>query len=258
MSQRGSRAVFLFVTVLALVAAATLWGYTVARGAWTERGGDPAERVTVTKVIDADTLIVELAGQSERVRLLGVDAPEMGWGDGPGEEFMAREATELTRRLCLGQKVTLEDDPQREDRDSYGRLLRYVQLPDDRSLNAELIRQGYGYAFTRYPFARQSKFVELEREARRRAIGLWAEGGLAELRWNLEHGRVPAKLHPMTNRSWAIEYAGQVKTRVRASGLISELNSLRQSIAEHDETELLQLLREKGYVDKRKARLPGG
>jgi endonuclease YncB( thermonuclease family) len=250
MSQResGSARTQLVFIVLVLGVVAALWAFSAPSGAWTARGSAPVERATVTKVIDADTLIVDLAGRSERVRLLGVDAPEMGWGEGRGEEFLAREASEFARRLCLGQRVSLSSDPQREDRDSYGRLLRYVQLPDDRSLNAELIRRGYGYAFTRYPFARQSKFVELESKARERAVGLWAEGGLAELLWNLEQGRPTVKLHPMTNRNWAIEIAGQVKTRVRSGRLISELHTLRRLVADHAEAELPELLRKQGYV----------
>jgi endonuclease YncB( thermonuclease family) len=64
-----------------------------------------------------------------------------------------------------------EYDWQRRDR--YGRLLAFVNLPDGTFLNAELIRQGYGHAYTKYPFKYMDEFKQLEREARESGKGLW-------------------------------------------------------------------------------------
>ena len=118
------------------------------------------------RVIDGDTL--ELAG-GERVRLIGVDTPE-SVDPRRAEEVFGREAAAFTRRQAEGQRVRLEYDE--ESRDSYGRLLAYIFLPDGTLLNAEIIRQGYGFAYTRFPYRRQAEFVALEREAREQRRGV--------------------------------------------------------------------------------------
>jgi micrococcal nuclease len=71
------------------------------------------------------------------------------------------------------EAIAIEPDPQNADRDKYNRLLRYVYLPDGRLLNAEIIAQGYGHAYTRFPFAKMEEFRALEREARKNGRGLW-------------------------------------------------------------------------------------
>lgn len=119
------------------------------------------------RVIDGDT--IELAG-GERVRLIGVDTPESVDPRRPVERF-GKEASEFTRRLAEGKSVRLEYDE--ETRDQYGRTLAYIYLPDGTLLNAEIIRQGYGYAYTRFAYRRAEEFVRLEREAREHGRGLW-------------------------------------------------------------------------------------
>ena len=123
----------------------------------------------VERVIDGDTLVLD---GGERVRLIGVDTPELHHPQKPVEYF-AREAAAFTQRMCQGKRVRLEYDQQRVDR--YRRTLAYVYLEDGSFLNAELIRQGYGFAYTRFPFAYLEEFRRLEREARAAEHGLWAE-----------------------------------------------------------------------------------
>jgi micrococcal nuclease len=120
------------------------------------------------RAVDGDTL--ELDG-GERVRLIGVNAPESVDPRRPVEYF-GKEAAAFTRRLAEGKTVRLEYGE--ETRDAYGRTLAYVYLPDGTLLNAEIIRQGYGYAYTRFPFRYQEEFRALEREARSQGRGLWA------------------------------------------------------------------------------------
>jgi micrococcal nuclease len=124
--------------------------------------------------VDGDTLVVEIAGRTERVRLIGVDTPETVHPQKPVEHF-GKEASAFTKQLAEGQRVRLEPDPQNADRDKYNRLLRYVYLPDGRLLNAEIIAQGYGHAYTRFPFAKMEEFRALEREAREAGRGLWSD-----------------------------------------------------------------------------------
>lgn len=125
------------------------------------------ERLCV-RVIDGDT--IELEG-GERVRLIGVDTPESVDPRRPVEYF-GKEAASFTRRQVQSKTVRLEFDQETVDR--YGRTLAYVYLEDGSLLNAEIIRQGYGHAYTRFPFRYQSEFLAYEREARAEGRGLWA------------------------------------------------------------------------------------
>ena len=123
--------------------------------------------VRVARVIDGDTLLLS---NGERVRLIGVDTPELHHPLKPVQYF-AREASEFTREMTEGKQVRLEYDWQNRDR--YGRLLAYVYLQDGTFLNAEIIRQGYGFAYTKYPFRYREEFRQYEREARENGRGLW-------------------------------------------------------------------------------------
>ena len=126
-----------------------------------------AKRLCV-RAVDGDTL--ELDG-GERLRLIGVDTPETVDPRRPVQYF-GEEASAFTRRMAQGKRVRLEYD--QDTRDRYGRTLAYVYLPDGTFLNAEIIRQGYGHAYTRFPFRYQEQFLALEREAREQGRGLWA------------------------------------------------------------------------------------
>ncbi len=135
------------------------------------------EAGTVLRVVDGDTLVVRIGESAEKVRLIGVDTPESVDPRRPVQYF-GREAAGFTRGLADGKRVSLRGEARTGDRDKYGRLLRYVFLPDGVLLNAEIIRQGYGHAYLRYPFARMEEFRELERQARDRGLGLWAGSAL--------------------------------------------------------------------------------
>ncbi len=122
----------------------------------------------VERVVDGDTIIVRGVG---RIRLVGVDTPETVDPRRP-VEFFGREASAFTKRMLEGQRVRLEYDWERTDR--YGRTLAYVRLLDGTLINAEIIRQGYGHAYTRFPFKYLDEFRQYEREAREAGRGLWA------------------------------------------------------------------------------------
>ena len=130
--------------------------------------GSPLIRLC-TRVVDGDTLQLE---GGERVRLIGVDTPESVAPNRP-QEFFGLEAAAFPRQLVEGKQVRLEFGDERYD--IYGRTLAYVYLLEDGTfLNSEIIRQGYGYAYTRFPFRYQDEFRRLQREARENRIGLWA------------------------------------------------------------------------------------
>ena len=121
----------------------------------------------VERVVDGDTIVVRGVG---RVRLIGVDTPETVDPRRP-VEFFGREASAFTKRLLEGQRVRLEYDRERADR--YGRTLAYVYLRDGMLANAEIIRLGYGHAYTRFPFRGATSIVSAVSSARR---GRQAEG----------------------------------------------------------------------------------
>ncbi len=123
-------------------------------------------------VIDGDAIVVDMNGKEERVRLIGVDTPETVHPQKPVERF-GKEASDFTKRMVAGKKVRLEYDWQ--TRDKYGRLLAYVYLKDGTFLNAEIVKQGYGFAYTKYPFKHMEEFRQYEREAREAQKGLWKE-----------------------------------------------------------------------------------
>ena len=123
----------------------------------------------VRRVIDGDTFQLD---NEERVRLIGVDTPETVHPRKP-VEYYGPEASAFTHRQIEKRLVLLEFD--RTFRDRYGRILAYVfRQPDEFFLNAELIKQGYGYAYTRFPFARRAEFLRYEAEAKAAQRGLWA------------------------------------------------------------------------------------
>jgi micrococcal nuclease len=129
----------------------------------------------VTRVVDGDTIIVSGVGS---VRLIGVDTPETVDPRKP-VQFFGAEASAYTRTTAQGKQVRLEYDTQRTDK--YGRTLAYVYLPDGVLLNAEIIRQGYGHAYTVFPFWYLDEFRAYEREAREAERGLWATSTAARV-----------------------------------------------------------------------------
>lgn len=125
---------------------------------------------TVVRVVDGDTIYVQLADRVEKIRYIGVNTPEIHHPI-KGEEPGGRQAADANRRIVGGQRVRLELDVRTRDR--YGRLLAYVWV-GDMMVNAELVRLGYAQVMTVPPDVRyQDLFVKLQREARDAGRGLW-------------------------------------------------------------------------------------
>jgi len=144
-------------------------------------GPEPTEgkvtEVRVTAVVDGDTLRVEdLAGRPlGRVRLLGIDAPEVAHPPAPAECY-AEEATDLLKELApVGSTVELVTDNGQPDRDRYGRLLRYVDTAGgDLDVSRELLARG---AARRYEasrdLVREESYSSAIRHAQDADSGLW-------------------------------------------------------------------------------------
>ncbi|OGN91229.1 MAG: hypothetical protein A2Z70_00020 [Chloroflexi bacterium RBG_13_48_17] len=122
---------------------------------------EPSDMATVTRVIDGDTIVIQ---GGYHVRYIGLDAPE-------SDEFYYLEAKQMNEELVAGKKVRLEKDI--SDKDSYGRLLRYVYIGDD-FVNAEIVRQGCAWAIAYPPDVKYQVYLEaMEKEARQLKRGVW-------------------------------------------------------------------------------------
>ena len=128
-------------------------------------------QATVVRVIDGDTIEVDIIGMRYKVRYIGIDTPELD-DKRPEYRALAQEATRYNRELVEGKTVRLEKDV--SGTDNFGRLLRYVYV-DDILVNAELVRQGLAWAILYPPDIKYQDYLEeLEAEARQAGKGIWA------------------------------------------------------------------------------------
>ncbi|MGZ8763684.1 MAG: thermonuclease family protein [Acidimicrobiia bacterium] len=154
-----------------VVFVATVLAGSSAAGWWighTAHGPVPA---TVVSTLDGDTIEVRFAsGDTDTIRILGVDTPETHHPTKPVECF-GPEAAAYTRRRLLGRVVQLEDDV--ETHDIYGRRLAYVIIDGER-FDDELLRLGYARLLVIPPNELHARaMLDAELEARRARRGLW-------------------------------------------------------------------------------------
>jgi micrococcal nuclease len=155
--------------LLLLAAVVLLRPWESLDGLWQDEPSASAT-VRVTRVVDGDTVEVQLDGREEDVRYIGVDTPETVKPDTPVQCF-GPQASAFNHHLVEGRRVRLVFGAER--RDVYGRLLAYVYL-DGRFVNAELIRRGLARTLTIPPndrFAAELKRLEIA--AARAGRGLW-------------------------------------------------------------------------------------
>jgi endonuclease YncB( thermonuclease family) len=130
---------------------------------------------TCIRVSDGDTIVVKVPGQAkpEKIRVLGVDCPEISHGkNDPGQEPWGTRATVFTKALVLNKEVRIETDVQ--PRDQYGRLLGYVWVGKT-MLNLELMKAGHAMLLTYAPNVKYvDQFVAAQRAARQAGLGLWS------------------------------------------------------------------------------------
>lgn len=133
-----------------------------------------AANAVVERVVDGDTIVVEIDGRRETVRLIGIDTPETVKPNAPVECF-GPEASAATGALVPpGTPVRLERDA--EARDDYDRLLAYVyRAADALFVNLELVRTGHAVLLTFPPnVAHVDEFVDASRDANTAGRGLWS------------------------------------------------------------------------------------
>lgn len=170
-----------------IIAAVSYLGFKAFSGPRLVAAGGPRpvaavnEYVYVNRAVDGDTL--KLSG-GERVRLIGIDTPELHYSaklerdarrshkDIKEIQALGAKSAAFTKALCEGKKVRLEFDV--DKRDKYGRLLAYVYLEDGTFVNAKIVEEGYAQILTIPPNVKYSGlFLKLEREARDKRKGLW-------------------------------------------------------------------------------------
>lgn len=130
---------------------------------------------TVARIIDGDTLDIDIRDaqyERTRIRLLGIDAPEMQTEQSP-PMYYAQQATDRTKEYALDQSVVVFLDAPNPTRGKYDRLLAYVQLPDGLFLNEILLEEGFAYANRRFRHSFFNKYKGLEARARSGQKGLW-------------------------------------------------------------------------------------
>lgn len=163
----------------------------------------------VARVVDGDTLILEGQRRPIKVRLIGIDTPEMHDSDKLVEDAersgadirtvqgLGKRSSQFASKLVKNRMVRVEYGSERQDR--HGRTLAYVffrmkdkefadktgqrfpkkQAPEVREyfLNRAMVEYGYAFAYTKFPFTYRKEFVRLQGEAREQGLGLWGKGG---------------------------------------------------------------------------------
>jgi micrococcal nuclease len=129
--------------------------------------------ITILKVVDGDTVDIDINGHTERVRLIGVNTPETKHPTKPIECFGPEASAYMTQLLPKGTTVRIERDV--EARDRYGRMLLYLYLgSDDLFINLELVARGYGTPMSIEPNTfHRNDFVRAAAQAEAANVGLW-------------------------------------------------------------------------------------
>jgi len=135
------------------------------------------DQVKLIKVVDGDTIKVDLDGQIENVRLVSVDAPE---SVAPGQPVgcMGKESADFLQSLLIDQSTLyLQNDETQSNRDRYGRLLRFVFLSDGKDAGLELLKTGLAEAklYSRQPHQYWSVYQEAEAGAKSQELGIWSK-----------------------------------------------------------------------------------
>lgn len=146
----------------------------------------------VTEVNDGDTVTIVtdsffgILVKTERVRLIGVDAPELA------QEPWGRKAKNHLRKLIKKSDWELKIDLDAQTRDRYGRILAYLWDKHGRMINYMMIRDGYAMAYTAPPNVKYVYYLlNAQRLARQEGRGIWAKNGLTDtpLEWRKKHPR---------------------------------------------------------------------
>ncbi|MDE0066054.1 MAG: thermonuclease family protein [Acidimicrobiaceae bacterium] len=132
---------------------------------------------TISEVVDGDTVIADVGGSRETVRLIGIDTPESVARNRPNQCYGAQASAYLKSLLPEGTSVTLILDE--EARDQYDRLLAYmVRSHDDLFINLDLVARGYAGTLSYPPNTHHEQLLDsAEKRAMQSGLGLWGVCG---------------------------------------------------------------------------------
>ncbi len=200
-----------------------------------ESGKTSFEKARVTRVVDGDTVVVEIKGNSYKLRLIGIDTPEVKHPK-KGVEFFGKEASAFTYKNLNNRDIYLEKDVSNTDK--YNRLLRYIWLTPpknegnpsykevrDQTFNGILVREGYANASTYPPDVKYSKlFSKIEREAREANRGLWDEA--KRTGWEAANG---GKSQANAKNTEGKQVAGNKNSKSEKSGQTEKTSKARNN-----------------------------
>ena len=131
----------------------------------------------VIKIYDGDTITISDGTHEIRVRLIGIDTPEMNEKN-PILRNLANQAKDYLSSLILNQFIYLQLDHFNEKSmhlDKFGRLLAYVYLfSDNLFVNAQMMRMGFSQEYEKYSFEQLHYFRKLAAQAKAEKLGIWA------------------------------------------------------------------------------------
>ncbi len=135
---------------------------------------DQEKLYQIVYVVDGDTFNVKIGSHEIRVRMLGIDTPEAVDPRKPVQCY-GNEASDQTKELLSGRQVRLKLNPDREEKDKYGRYLAYVYRDDNLFVNEFLLENGFAREYTYgKSYMLQEEFREIENKAKTENIGLWS------------------------------------------------------------------------------------
>lgn len=139
----------------------------------------PIITTKVVKVVDGDTIEVKIAGKLEEVRLVGMNTPETVKRNWPIECYGPEASHRAKELMPPGTMVTLTSDAASGDRDIYGRLLRYITLPDGSDYGLGTVQGGFAheYDYKGQRYAKRKEYQAAQAEARTNHRGLWDPAG---------------------------------------------------------------------------------
>lgn len=197
-------------------------------------------------VADGDTLTLEDLGT---VRFIGVDTPEKNHPELP-VQFMSQEASAFTKGLCLGKNIRLEYDVfDRNKRGKYGRILAYLYLEDGTFIQKQLLIKGYAAAYTKYPFAekRKNRFLAWEQKAKQARLGLWSDGGMKEVLWNLQKRRLLIQVEKNSSNTYRLRIGNRSSKIIHKDEISSNLVTLYKTAHALSPRDLRKQLSRSGY-----------
>lgn len=131
------------------------------------RAEEPSDLVTVTRIVDGDTIEVQFADNTKhKVRMLFIDTPELS-----SKECYSTEATQYLSSLINGKQITLKYGA--EKLDPFNRILAFVYYKNS-NVNAFMVKTGMAYLYPSKPLSTESsRYIKYERDARKSKVGLW-------------------------------------------------------------------------------------